>query len=415
MTTGNCPSCGKPLNTGAVLCVECGFDVRTGRTLTTQVAAEPPGQAFASPPEEIGRWSGPWTRGLLFVAVVLLGGFLGRVAGIACDPAASAAWIGLAAGVAVGMFLGDRLASGFCARAPGDEVRQRLACGKFRLALTKGFVAKEVLVCDNSEDLLACIRAPGHLLWTCATFLLAASLVLVVPFGTGWLLNVLWERAGKPDLPDHGQGLGAVLGFLLIALFVVVTLGAGILAARAAFNLMAPRRRLRIWEDDSRRRLMLRVVETWKFGTGRVSVKFADGQLAGRILHERRRRRYVLLDDCDEPLAALAAGKVQYTTEWDVPDSEEFLQGCLLGLLFGLLGLLAGRLFGVVPRARRERSYSEWFLYRASSLTDDPTEKIGRVTFNPARNFPYHVELSGDPQRTVDRALVVALAGLLDW
>jgi hypothetical protein len=408
MEAGNCPSCGTPLNAGAVVCVQCGLDLRTGRRLATQVAAEPPGQWIAPPPDETSRWRGPWTRGLVFSAFVLLGGFLGQLAGGACSPSAYAAWIGLAAGAAVGMFLGDRLASGICAEAPGDEVRETFACDKFRLAMTRGFAAKEVLVCDDDENLLACIRSPGHVLWTCVTFLLAASLVVVVPLGAGWLLSVLWERAGKPNPPDLGPALGWVLGFVLFALFIAITLGGGIAAATWVFGLLKPRRRLSIWDDDSRRRLLLRVVETWKFGTGRVSVRFADGELAGRILHERRRKRYVLLNRLDEPLAVLAAGKIQYTTEWHAPDSEEFLQGCLIGLLFG-------RLLVVVPGARRERSCSEWFLYRASSPTEEPSEKIGRVTFNPARNFPYHVELSGDRQGAVDRVLAVALAGLLDW
>ena len=37
MTSATCPSCGKALKPGAVICVQCGFDLRTGQKLTTEV------------------------------------------------------------------------------------------------------------------------------------------------------------------------------------------------------------------------------------------------------------------------------------------------------------------------------------------------------------------------------------------
>ena len=37
-----CPGCEKRLPRGAVVCVKCGFDMRTGRRLTTKVVVPPP-------------------------------------------------------------------------------------------------------------------------------------------------------------------------------------------------------------------------------------------------------------------------------------------------------------------------------------------------------------------------------------
>ncbi len=114
----------------------------------------------------------------------------------------------------------------------------------------------------------------------------------------------------------------------------------------------------------------------------------------------------MLVDDLDQPKAVLLSGKIEYTSEW--ADQSPMLT-LLLFLLFGLPGIL----LAVLPR--KERGYNEWFLYRISSLQEQPADKFGRVTFNPVREYPYRVEISGDPDHTVDRKLLLALMGLLEW
>lgn len=43
---GRCPSCGKPLLLGVAICVECGFDQRTGETLPEETREKPTGGAW---------------------------------------------------------------------------------------------------------------------------------------------------------------------------------------------------------------------------------------------------------------------------------------------------------------------------------------------------------------------------------
>ena len=321
MASATCPSCGKALNSAAVLCIECGFDLRTGQKLDTEV-----------------------------------------VSGAASH---------------------ERL---------GDQ--ERFACEKYNLCQLQG-VSTKILVCDNNEEVVAYIHGRARPFWTCFTVLVAAPMFFLVPVGLGFLFFAVTEWA---EIPAPGTLLAIILMTLAVA--------AGLLASLCTAGLMTPRRRLNVWEDESRQQLLMRIVETWKFGVARVSVIGADGQPVGRILHHRRRNRYVLVDRLDQPQAVLLSGKIEYTSEWA---ERSLMFTLLLFLFFGLPGIL----LAVLPR--KERSYSEWFLYRISSLQEQPTEKIGRITFNPVREDPYRVELPCDPDHTMDRELVVALMGLLEW
>ena len=324
MTSANCPSCGGALRPGAVLCIECGLDLRTGDRLTTEVTSSTAGD--------------------------------------------------------------DR---------PGAGDRGRFACDKLHLCQLEG-ISTKILVCDDDEEVLAYIHRRARPLWTCLTILVAAPLFFLVPFGLGALFVVIAERAKIP-----------APGILLSIVLITLAFAVGLVASLGTANLMTPRRRAKVWEDESRRRLLMRVVETWKFGVARISVIDGDGQTVGRILHHRRRHRYTLLDPSDRPQAVLLSGELKYAEEGAARHSSMIT--LLLVLLFGLPGLLSALLL------RRERAYSEWFLYRSSSLEEEEAEKIGRVTFNPVREYPYRVELPGDPDRTVDRALVVALTALFEW
>ena len=330
MAPNQCPSCGKSLKPGAVLCIECGFDVRIGERLASQVGSAPGGSRAAN------------------------------VAG-------------------------------------SDADREALVCDKFQLCQLQG-LGTAILVCDEDEETVACIRQPARPFWTCFTVLVSAPLFFLVPLGLGFLFAVPAKKANWPP------------GTPLLVVLLTLAVAAGLVATLGSIHLMAPRRRFRIWRDTSRRRLLLQVRETWKFGTANLSVIGADGRQVGRILHRRRRRQYLLLDRFDQPVAVLFAGKVQYTTEWGV--DEGFIATCLLGILFGLV---SGWYVVFVPGGGRERAYSEWFLYRTSSLAEAPSEKIGRITCNPVREYPYQIDLSADPEQTVDRALVVALMALLPW
>lgn len=321
MTSATCPSCGKALMPGAVLCVQCGFDLRTGQKLTTEV----------------------------------ISGAVGHTR---------------------------------------PEGQQKFAREKYQICQMQGLSTK-ILVCDDNEEVVAYIHGRAHPLWTCFTVVVAVPLFFLVPVGLGFLFFVVAEQA---EIPAPGMLLAIVLTTLAIA--------AGLLASLCMAGLMTPRRRLTVWEDESQRELLMRVVETWKFGVARVSVIGADGQPQGRILHHRRRNRYMLMDRFDQPQAVLLPEKIGYTSEWA---TQSLMSTLLLFLLFGLPGIL----LAVLPK--KERSYSEWFLHRLSSLQEQPTEKIGRVTFNPVREYPYRVELTDDLDHIVDRQLIVGLMGLLEW
>lgn len=324
MSSANCPSCGAILKPGAVLCVACGLDLRTGRRLTTEVISS----TAATERSDVGD-------------------------------------------------------------------HERFACEKLQFCQLAG-VFTRILVCDDDERVLAYIRHRSHPFWTCFTILIAASLFFLVPFGLGALFVVVAEQA---KIPAPGILLSIILITLAFAIGLVVSFGTA--------NLMTPRRRAKIWEDEPRRRLLMRVVETWKWGVAKISVIGGDGRPVGYILHHRRRYRYWLLNSSGQPLAVLVSGKLKYTAEWTEEHSPMMI---LLRLL--LLGL-PGLLLGLQPRTERARS--EWFFHRSSSLLEKPGEKIGRVTFNPVRQYPYRAELPGDPDRSVDRALVVALVALFEW
>jgi hypothetical protein len=321
MTSTTCPSCGTSIESGAVLCIECGFDSRTGQKHETKVALAAKDQ---------GRRGG----------------------------------------------------------------HDRFACERFDLCLLQG-VSTKILVCDNNADVVAYIHARARPLWTCFTILVAVPLFFLVPAGLGFLFFVVAEWA---EIPAPGMLLAIVLMTFAVA--------AGLLASLCTAGLMTPRRRLNVWEDQTRKQLLMRVRETWKFGVARVSVIGADGHLVGRIYQHRRRNRYVLVNHLEQPQAVLLSGKVKYASDW-ADHSPAFT--LLLFLLLGLPGLL----LAVLPR--KERTFTESFLYRISSFLETPTTRIGRVTFNPAREDPYRVELSSDPDHAIDRKLVVGLMGLLEW
>jgi hypothetical protein len=169
---------------------------------------------------------------------------------------------------------------------------------------------------------------------------------------------------------------------------------------------MAPRRRLKVYEDESRQRLLVQVKETWKFGVARISVIDADGRLLGRIFQHRLRNRFVLANHLDQPQAVLLSGKITYSNEWA---AHSLMFTLILFLLFGLPGILLAFL------PLKERDYTESFLYRVSSFEEKPTKGIGRITFNPAREDPYRIEFPDEADQSVDRRLVVALMGLMEW
>lgn len=43
--TATCPSCQSPAPEGSVICIQCGYNFKTGQSLTTKVEAEPEGEA----------------------------------------------------------------------------------------------------------------------------------------------------------------------------------------------------------------------------------------------------------------------------------------------------------------------------------------------------------------------------------
>ena len=321
MVSATCPSCGRDLESGAVLCVGCGFDLRTGNKLQTEVS-------------------------------------LGRP-------------------------VRKRLT---------DE--KRFAGKRFDVCQLQG-VSIKILVSNENGDTVAYLFSGARPLWTLFTVLVAVPLFFLVPVGLGFLFFAVIEWAKIP-------APGTVLAVILLTLAFAV----GILASLLTVGLMTPRRRLKVWENESRQKLLMRVKETWKFGVARVSVIDADDRLVGRIFQHRRRNRYVLANHLDQPQAVLLSGKITYSNEWA---DHSLLFTLLLFLLLGLPGLLLAFL------PRKERDYTEAFLYRVSSFQEKPTERIGRITFNPAREDPYRIELPDDPDQSVDRKLAVALMGLMEW
>jgi hypothetical protein len=221
---------------------------------------------------------------------------------------------------------------------PAADRQDRFAGQRFDVCQLQG-VSTKILVCDEDGDVVAYLQSPVYPLWSCFTVLIAVPLLFLVPAGLGFLFYAVAERAKIP-------APGTVLTVILVTLAV----GAGLLALSCTLSLMTPRRRVKVWEDQSRQQLLMRVVETWKFGEARISVIGADGQPVGRILHHRRGNRYVLVNDLEQPRAVLVSGKIEYANEWagrSLP---------LTFLLLGLPGLLGAFL------SRRERSYTESFL-----------------------------------------------------
>lgn len=79
ISAGNCPSCGSPLQSGAVLCVGCGFDLRRGtRASTALEAAAGPEPAAKTMPARTPNLNDPGSGAAgTIVKLVVLFAFLG--------------------------------------------------------------------------------------------------------------------------------------------------------------------------------------------------------------------------------------------------------------------------------------------------------------------------------------------------
>ncbi len=76
-----CPSCRKPLSPSAVLCVDCGYDLRSGRKLQTEIDSEESAPASFSPRSwekssadvhASSQANGPFWRGCVLSAIAVL-------------------------------------------------------------------------------------------------------------------------------------------------------------------------------------------------------------------------------------------------------------------------------------------------------------------------------------------------------
>ena len=80
-SSGNaCPSCGKPLDKKAVLCVSCGYDTRTGEKRETQHLIESAAEAAKSAKRSKASAAGSLLRGTVFSFIAaLIGAFVWAV------------------------------------------------------------------------------------------------------------------------------------------------------------------------------------------------------------------------------------------------------------------------------------------------------------------------------------------------
>ena len=84
------------------------------------------------------------------------------------------------------------------------------------------------------------------------------------------------------------------------------------------------------------------------------------------------------------------------------------------GNAIACLGRNAGRVFPY-EEFRVFSAYCQEFRWSLDHQTGKPVQRIGKTEFDPDEEFTYAVSVAADPERTIDRWLIVALASLLEW
>ena len=92
----------------------------------------------------------------------------------------------------------------------------------------------------------------------------------------------------------------------------------------------------------------------------------------------------------------------------------EWTADALWTILAGIVvGVLTSYYYLVTPGEEKVRTKS--YLWSLDERTGEPIQRIGKTEYDPDEEFTYAIFVAADPQRKIDRRLIVALAGLLEW
>jgi hypothetical protein len=244
------------------------------------------------------------------------------------------------------------------------------------------------------------VHHPDHPLLGCLAFFVGAIAFLAFPIPALWLFCRVTGFSFDTQQSVAWQVV-LVIAAIVLGIFVAVAVG----------HAIKPRRRIRLYADQSHRALLLEIVQ------GRTlfqeilvtqTVRDGQGRLVGRIRQDNGRRRYDFFDRDGRRTATYCAEPHTRPVEWSAED--------VLRIAFGILVGLATSVFVIVtPGENKEKEPSECPIWAFDGPSGKPGRRLGTVVFDPDCDFPYEFDLAADPERSLDRRLAVALAPLLEW
>jgi DNA-directed RNA polymerase subunit RPC12/RpoP len=234
-------------------------------------------------------------------------------------------------------------------------------------------LSEKYVVCDDEQRPILYVERPAHF-WRNLGAILVTILGLVVSISLAIIAGMAVSEAIQPGW------IGIVLAILLLV--------GGIVGSAIVGIACSPKRHISFFTDESKERLLLRVLQDKKFQpiVATYTVLTPEGDLLGRM-----RKNYLYNF---------------FRRKWDVldPQGRIMLIGREASLLLSLLRRLLGPMLGFL---------------RANFILVVPGPDGGEVTrgeFN--RNFTifdrYVLDLSRDEPRMIDRRLAIALGVLLD-
>jgi hypothetical protein len=166
--------------------------------------------------------------------------------------------------------------------------------------------------------------------------------------------------------------------------------------------------RLGVYTDPSCGQRLLEIIEERKskYNVSEFTVYDPEGVLVGRIHQNKRRRQWDLLDCEDRRVAAYCPSENTVPVEWTADAIWTILGGIVVGVLTSYYCF-------VVPGKEKVRTKS--YLWSFDEQTGKLTQRIGKTEFDPDEKFTYAIFVAADPERKVDRRLIVAMAPLLEW
>jgi uncharacterized protein YxjI len=230
-------------------------------------------------------------------------------------------------------------------------------------------ISQKYYVWDDHGAVLLFVERPTHLLRTLGVLFGTIGVVFASVMGVVFLAVLL------ANVSEVAATIAVVLGGL-----------AGIVATIATAVALSPRRHVHFYRDDSRSEQVLQVLQDQKFVllTATYTVLDAQGEILARLrknyLHNIFRKRWYCLAPDDKIICLALEDSIILA----------LLRRVLRDLLFGLL-----RVNFVIVAADGEHILGEF--NRKFTLLDR-----------------YVLDLSRDPERTLDRRVALALGVMLD-